>query len=94
MRSLNQEEIEALALRCARREAPVAALIEALADATSAVTRFEVIDHTAGGEGRILTKRGVRVDLLFQDDGRTLKALLTDNHPDLKAGEALPVESK
>jgi hypothetical protein len=42
------------------------------------VTRFEVIDHTKTGEGRILVRRGITVSLSFQDDGRTLKVFLTD----------------
>lgn len=42
------------------------------------VTRFEVIDHTKTGEGRLLVRRGVTVSLSFQDDGRTLKIFLTE----------------
>lgn len=38
------------------------------------VTRFEVIDHS----GRVLVRYDVAVDLLYQDDGRTLKVVLTD----------------
>lgn len=53
----------------------------------SAVTRFEVIDHTTDS-GRLVSyspdvarsvvARGVKVDLAFQDDGRTVKAFLAD----------------
>jgi hypothetical protein len=39
----------------------------------SKVTRFEVIDAT----GRAFTAWGVKVDLSYQDDGRTLKVFLT-----------------
>lgn len=46
--------------------------------ATARVTRFEVINHTAKGEGRELVKYGVQVRLSYQDDGRTLKVFLTD----------------
>ena len=42
------------------------------------VTRFEVIDHTASGEGRALVRYSVAVTLSYQDDGRTLKVFLTD----------------
>lgn len=45
---------------------------------TYKVTRFEVIDHTKAGEGRILVKRGIKVELVLQDDDRTLKVFLTD----------------
>lgn len=40
------------------------------------VKRFEVIDHAVGGEGRVLTKYGVSVELSLQDDGETLKVFL------------------
>ena len=42
------------------------------------VTRFEVIDHTEAGEGRIIVKYGVTVELSYQDDGRTLKVFIKD----------------
>jgi hypothetical protein len=42
------------------------------------VTRFEVIDHTKGGQGRLVVRYGVAVALIYQDGGRTLKVLLTD----------------
>lgn len=42
------------------------------------VTRFEVIDHTTDGEGRVYVKYDVSVDLSYQDDGRTLKAFVAD----------------
>lgn len=47
---------------------------------TDKVTRFEVIDHTAMADpvGRIVVKRGVKVKLSLQDDGRTLKVFLSD----------------
>jgi hypothetical protein len=47
-------------------------------DSDKTVTRFEVIDHTKDGEGRVLTKYGVNVELNYQDEGRTLKVFLTD----------------
>lgn len=41
------------------------------------VTRFEVIDHTPNGEGRVFTKRGINeIEISYQDDGRTLKIFL------------------
>ena len=49
----------------------------------SAVTRLEVIDHTNNGKGRELVRYGVRVELLLQDDGRTLKVVLTDREEEL-----------
>lgn len=45
---------------------------------TNKVTRFEVIDHTAGGEGRAYVKHDVSVELSYQDDGRTLKVFVGD----------------
>jgi hypothetical protein len=45
---------------------------------TNNVTRFEVIDHTTDGEGRVLVRHGVAVELVLQDDGKTLKAFLRD----------------
>ena len=50
----------------------------------SAVTRFEVIDHTKGlvsrspDRARAVVAYGVKVALSFQDDGRTLKAFVAD----------------
>ena len=38
------------------------------------INRFEVIDET----GRVIVKYGVSVELLYQDDGRTLKVVLRD----------------
>lgn len=45
------------------------------------VTRFEVIDHTSNGAGRILVRYGVKVAVDFQDDGRTMKVFLQDGEP-------------
>jgi len=42
------------------------------------VTRFEVIDHTESGKGRVLVKHDIKVELSLQDDGKTLKVFLTD----------------
>ena len=38
------------------------------------INRFELIDET----GRVVVKYGVSVELLYQDDGRTLKVVLRD----------------
>ena len=38
------------------------------------INRFELIDET----GRVVVKYGVSVELLYQDDGRTLKVVLQD----------------
>ena len=38
------------------------------------INRFELIDET----GRVIVKYGVSVELLYQDDGRTLKVVLRD----------------
>ena len=38
------------------------------------INRFEVIDET----GRLIVKYDVSVELLYQDDGRTLKVVLRD----------------
>ena len=51
---------------------------------TSNVTRFEVIDHTTGGEGRAYVKHDVSIQLSLQDDARTLKVFVGDP----KAGDA------
>ena len=46
--------------------------------ATNKVTRFEVIDHTSTGPCRALVRRGVNIELSYQDDGKTLKVFLKD----------------
>tara|TARA_R110002124_G_scaffold152294_2_gene319181 strand:+ start:803 stop:1003 length:201 start_codon:yes stop_codon:yes gene_type:complete len=53
---------------------------EMLMDLNSNVTRFEVIDHTWVGTGRIvnMTHHDVSVELSYQDDGKTLKVFLKD----------------
>lgn len=38
------------------------------------VTRFEVID----GDGRIYVKHDIKINLSYQDDGRTLKVFVTN----------------
>ena len=51
---------------------------------TENVTRVEVIDHTSGGtldtRGRIFVYNNPKstVELIFQDDNRTLKVFITD----------------
>ena len=45
---------------------------------TEKITRLEVIDHTSEFQDRILVKYGVKVEISIQDDGRTMKVLLTD----------------
>lgn len=50
------------------------------------VTRFEVVDHSSGGGGRVLVKYNVAVELRFQDHGRTLKVFLSDRHSDRITG--------
>jgi hypothetical protein len=46
-------------------------------DITNKVTRFEVIDHTPNGEGRVYVKRDPKeIEISYQDDGRTLKIFL------------------
>jgi len=45
------------------------------------VNRFEVMDHTTGGQGRVYTKwilQDFVVEFSLQDEGRTLKVFLTD----------------
>lgn len=45
------------------------------------VTRFEVIDHRSNlgdNKGRVLVALPVNVELVYQDDGQTLKVFLTD----------------
>jgi hypothetical protein len=48
-------------------------------EATTKVSRFEVIDHTETGTGRDFVKYGANVELNYQDDGKTLKVFLKDN---------------
>lgn len=40
------------------------------------VTRFEVIDHHEKGEGRVFVAYDIKVEFMYQDDGRTLKVRL------------------
>jgi hypothetical protein len=46
------------------------------------VTRFEVIDYRGPNgdapRGRVFVVRDIKVELSYQDDGRTLKAFITD----------------
>jgi hypothetical protein len=44
------------------------------------INRFEVIDHTTSNSLRALVRHGVSVELLYQDDGRTLKVVLRDTN--------------
>ena len=44
------------------------------------INRFEVIDHTTSNSLRALVRYGVSVELLYQDDGRTLKVVLRDTN--------------
>ena len=46
--------------------------------ACTKVSRFEVIDHTWAGTGRVLANYGCIVELSYQDDGKTLKVFLKD----------------
>ena len=45
------------------------------------VTRFELIDHRppflAAPRGRVFSTHNVKVELSYQDDGRTLKVFVT-----------------
>lgn len=45
------------------------------------VTRFEVIDHRHGAPsvGRVFVAWGCRIELSYQDDGRTLKVFVDGN---------------
>lgn len=52
------------------------------------VTRFEVIDHRTGGEGRILVALDVQVQLDYQDDRTTLKVFLNDPPAEKPADDA------
>jgi len=45
---------------------------------TSQVTCFEVIDHTARNSLRAIVRYNVNVELLYQDNGSTLKVVLSD----------------
>lgn len=43
------------------------------------ITRFEVIDHRAEGDGRILVYQfDMQAVIVTQDEGRTLKVFLND----------------
>jgi hypothetical protein len=42
------------------------------------VTRFEVIDHRKDGEGRVFVAYDIQVELMYQDNNRTLKVRITD----------------
>ena len=62
----------------------------------SAVTRFEVINHTTGSKRlvsyspdsvRSVVARNVKVDLAFQDDGQTVKVFLADPRPAATAAD-------
>lgn len=57
------------------------------------VTRFEVIDQTEGGAGRMLVRFGVNVMVSTQDDGLTMKVFLTDREEEADAAGAVWHES-
>lgn len=42
------------------------------------VTRLTVVDHSKDGEGTVLEKWNIKVELDYQDDGRTLKVFISD----------------
>lgn len=44
------------------------------------VTRFEVIDHTSSGKGRVFVKHGnnLKLETSSQDNERTMKLFITD----------------
>jgi hypothetical protein len=52
--------------------------VKQLREAAEKVTRFEVIDDTWAGTGRVFAHYGCSVELSYQDDGKTLKVFLTD----------------
>ena len=54
-----------------------------LLDATSKVTRIEVIDHRQSAKpiGRVFTSRSCRVEMFLQDDERTLKVFVDSPLP-------------
>jgi hypothetical protein len=73
------EEIQWPAPKITRRPVANTALTRADQPAqTAGVTRFEVIDHRAEGQGRILVAWPSRISLSYQDDGRTLKVFVAD----------------
>lgn len=45
------------------------------------VTRFEVIDHRNGSlkPGRAFVVHGCKIELSYQDDGRTLKVFISEH---------------
>lgn len=52
-----------------------------MSDPVETVTRFEVIDHTIDPSDQETTRRafvkyGVKIELSYQDDGRTLKVFV------------------
>lgn len=67
-KSLDSVECMELAIQC----------WNGLPRANDKVTRFEVIDHSASGDGRSLVKYNASVELMYQDDGTTLKVILKD----------------
>lgn len=45
------------------------------------VTRLVIIDHRTGGEGIVLEKWNIGVEIMeLQDEGRTLKIRMIDGH--------------
>ena len=52
---------------------------------TSKVNRVEVIDHTkslqdGGGRAYVLRQEHINVEVMLQDDGKTLKVFIGNNH--------------
>ena len=50
------------------------------------VSRFEIIDHTENGEGRVFVKYGqnMKVQTSIQDEDKTLKIFISDEPKDLE----------
>jgi len=47
-------------------------------------TRLTVVDHTAGGQGRVFEKYNLDIELQLQDDGHTLKVFVKDRGVELQ----------
>jgi hypothetical protein len=80
---LLQELCEGLRAELAAARAELEAARKDAID-TSRATRFEAIDHRASGLGRDYVRYGVSVNLMMQDEGRTLKVFLRETMEPLK----------
>ncbi len=77
----SREEIsKALSLMSTVNKSAAIDAVIALFGDYSKVSRLTIIDHRTGGQGVVVERYGIAVDVMpLQDDGRTLKIRMIDH---------------